>query len=88
MPRGGKVAVALRSEPDGIAVEVAALGAEARLPEEVGAALAAVNPPADLTPRSVQAYYLGRLAAGFGQRLEPQLAAAGDLRFRARLPAA
>jgi histidine phosphotransferase ChpT len=88
LPRGGKVAVSLRGEPDGVAAEVAALGSDAKLPDEVAAALAAVNPPADLNPRTVQAYYLGRLAAGFGLRLEPQTQAPGELRFRVRLPAA
>lgn len=86
LPRGGKLAVALKPEPDGVGVEVVANGADARLPDEVQAALAAVNPPADLTPRTVQAYYVGRLAAGFGQRLEPQ-SAPGELHFRMRLPA-
>jgi hypothetical protein len=46
-----------------------AQGADARLSDDTAAALAAVNPPADLTPRTVQAYLAGRLAAGFGQRL-------------------
>jgi len=88
LPRGGKVAVVLRTDADGIAVDVAALGADAKLPEDVVVALTAVNPPADLNPRTVQAYYLGRLAAGFGQRLEPQAAGPGDLRLRLRLPPA
>ena len=87
LPRGGKLAVSLKPEADGVGFEVVANGTDAKLSDEVAAALAAVNAPADLTPRTVQAYYVGRLAAGFGQRLEPRLAAPGELHFRMRLPA-
>lgn len=88
LPRGGRLAVNLTDEPSGILVEVLASGAEARLPEEVAAALAAAHPPADLSPRSVQAFYAGRLAAGLGLRLEPILPRHGELQLRIRFPAA
>jgi histidine phosphotransferase ChpT len=87
LPRGGKLAVSLKPEAEGIALEVVATGADAKLSDEVAAALAAANPPADLTARTVQAYYAGQLAAGFGQRLEALLSAPGELHFRLRLPA-
>ncbi len=87
LPRGGRIAVTLTGEPNSVLVEVAASGAEARFPEDIAAALAAVHPPADLNPRTVQAFYAGRLAGGFGLRLEPTHPNPGELMLRMRLPA-
>lgn len=86
LPRGGRVATMLTGEAGATRLSVRAIGTEARLPDDVLAALAASVPPADLTPRTVQAYLAGRLAAGFGTALKPQAAAVGELLLEATLP--
>lgn len=86
LPRGGRVAVMLAGEQEKTRLSVRAIGTEARLPDDAAAALAASVPPVDLTPRTVQAYLAGRLAAGFGVALAPQAVNAGELLLEATLP--
>lgn len=88
LPRGGELRVGLAPAPGGLAAEVGALAPEARLPDELAAALAGTVSVADLSARSVQARWTGlvagRLGTSVGVLAEPGI----GMRFTATLPAA
>lgn len=87
LPRGGTVGV-LFAEDDGMhEIAVVAVGADAGLREETQAGLAEGAPVAELTPRSVQPYFTGQLAAAMNGRLEVSVVGPGHLRLTAILPA-
>jgi histidine phosphotransferase ChpT len=65
LSRGGNLI--LDVAPDGL--DLAASGETASLSRETGDALLLATPVAELTPRSVQAYFTGLLARGLGCRL-------------------
>jgi histidine phosphotransferase ChpT len=65
LSRGGSLVLAFA--PDGLVLE--ATGECAALPPETSAALSPATPVAELTPRSVQAYFTGLLAETLGCRL-------------------
>lgn len=87
LPRGGELRVGLSANSGGLAAEVAALAPEARLPDELAAALAGTAPVADLTARSVQARWTGLVADRLGTSVGVQAVPGTGLRFTAILPA-
>jgi histidine phosphotransferase ChpT len=88
LPRGGEIAVALQAAGSRLIVSVVASGRDARLPEEVGAAMAApADPPPPLTARTVHGFFTARLAEAAGGRLEA-VAQAPGVRLSASIPAA
>ena len=87
LPRGGELRVGLAPAPGGLVAEVAALAPEARLPEELSAALAGTVPVADLSARSVQARWTGLVAARLGTSVGVLAEPGIGVRFTATLPA-
>ncbi len=88
LPRGGEIAVALQGAGSRLIVSAVASGRDARLPEEVGAAMAApADPTPPLTARTVHAFFTARLAEGVGGRLEATAQPAA-VRLSASIPAA
>ena len=88
LPRGVEIAVELQGAGSRLIVSALASGRDARLPEEVGTAMAAPSdPPLPLTARTVHGFFTARLAEAAGGRLEaaPQPAA---VRLSASIPAA
>ena len=69
LPRGGKVQIRTLPAPAGVTITAAALGAGARLPDDLQAALRDNAALGDLTPKSVPAYLVARLAAQAGSRV-------------------
>lgn len=88
LPRGGRIQAQTLGEGAAIRFSVRAVGTDAKLSDDEAVALAAVTPPGDLTPRTVQAYLAGRLAARFGTNLKPQTPASGEVLFEVRIAAA
>jgi len=88
LPRGGRILAMASGEAAAIRFSVRALGTDAKLSDDEAVALAAVTPPGDLTPRTVQAYLAGRLAARFGTALKPQSVGPGEILFEAKIAAA
>ena len=71
LPRGGEIAVGLQGAGNRLVVSALATGRDARLPEEVAAAIAApAEPPPPLTARTVHGFFAARLADAAGGRLE------------------
>ena len=65
-----------------------ASGRDARLPEEVGAAMnAPADPPPPLTARTVHGFFTARLAEAAGGKLEAAVQPSG-VRLSASIPAA
>ncbi len=88
LPRGGEIAVALQGAGSRLIVSAVASGRDARLPEEVAAAMAAPSdPPPPLTARTVHGFLTARLAEGAGGRLEAA-AQPSAVRLSASIPAA
>ena len=88
LPRGGEIAVALQGAGSRLIVSALASGRDARLPEEVGAAMAApADPPPPLTARTVHGFFTARLAEAAGGRLEAATQPAA-VRLSASIPAA
>jgi len=85
LPRGGRILALTAREGAAIRFSVRATGTDAKLTEDEAAALAALTPPNDLTPRTVQAYLAGRLAARFGAHLKPQAVGPGEVLFEAKI---
>jgi histidine phosphotransferase ChpT len=88
LPRGGEIVVAI--EPAGARVNLSttASGRDARVPDELAAALAAgAESPLPLTARTVHAFYTSRLAESSGGRLESLVQPSG-VRVSASIPAA
>lgn len=88
LPRGGELRVGLAPAPGGLAAEVAALAPEARLPEELAAALAGTVSVADLSARSVQARWTGLVADRLGTSVGVHSVPGTGLRLTATLPVA
>ena len=88
LPRGGEIAVALQGAGSRLFVSALASGRDARLPEEVGTAMAAPSdPPPPLTARTVHGFFTARLAEAAGGRLEAAAQPAA-VRLSASIPAA
>jgi histidine phosphotransferase ChpT len=88
LPRGGEIAVALQVAGNRVIVSAVASGRDARLPDEIGAAMAApADPPPPLTARSVHGFFTARLAEVAGGRLEAAAQPSG-VRLAASIPAA
>jgi histidine phosphotransferase ChpT len=88
LPRGGEITVGLQGAGNRLTVSALATGRDARLPDEVAAAIAAAAeaPPA-LTARTVHGFFVARLAEGAGGRLEAA-AQPSAVRLSASIPAA
>ncbi len=67
LPRGGTLSLRIHEAPPRIVVTAA--GTDARLTDEVRAALAEAADVESLTPRTVHAYFTGRLAEALGSPL-------------------
>ena len=88
LPRGGEIAVGLQGAGNRVIVSGVATGRDARLPEEMAAAIAAAaDAPPALTARSVHGFFAARLAEAAGGRLEAA-AQPSAIRLSASLPAA
>ena len=87
LPRGGRILALTAGEGTAIRFAVRATGTDAKLTDDEAAALAALTPPNDLTPRTVQAYLAGRLAARFGASLKAQPIAPGEVLFEVKIAA-
>lgn len=87
LPRGGSIAVAVVPDGARVAAEVTASGQGARLSPEMTAALPLDAAIAELTPKTVQAYFTARLAEVLGGVLESPKTAADSVTLRASLPA-
>lgn len=86
LPRGGVVGVALAAEPRRVEARVTAAGQGGRLPPELVSALAPDAVVADLTARTVQGYFVARLAEAFGGTLDLPVAAADSVVLAVSLP--
>ena len=88
LPRGGGVEVRIAPSQRSMKISVAALGAGARVPDDVQTALRADARIPDLTPKSVPAYLAAQLALAAGSRIDVRAAADDRVEFAADLPAA
>jgi histidine phosphotransferase ChpT len=70
LPRGGEVVIDLTPQGDAVRAAATATGAEVRVPDEAKPVLQGSADPAALTAKSVQAYFVTKLAEGFGARLQ------------------
>src|SRR6185312_17168919 len=88
LPRGGEIAVALQGAGSRVIVSAVATGRDARLPDEMAAAIAAAaDAPPALSARTVHGFFAARLAEAAGGRLEVA-AQPSAVRLSASLPAA
>ncbi len=88
LPRGGEIVVAVQPSGARITLSMTASGRDARIPEEIGAAIAAgTEATSPLTARTIHAFFTSRLAEALGGRLEPSAQSAG-VRVSASIPAA
>lgn len=69
LPRGGTVHVRVAPKGAGLALNVAAAGAQARLPDDLQVAFREGVALSDLTPKAVPAYLAARLAQQLSARL-------------------
>jgi histidine phosphotransferase ChpT len=81
LPRGGSLTVRFAQLDEGVCVAVTAAGRGACLRDEVRAALQADASAADLSVRSVQAFFAQRLAAARGSAIEVSAGVADQLRL-------
>jgi len=86
LPRGGRLRATVLPDGDGRCLEVLAEGEQAGLPPESGTALHGRIDVANLTARTVQAYFTGRVAEALPVSLET-VESRGFVRFSAKLPA-
>jgi histidine phosphotransferase ChpT len=86
LPRGGRLRATVLPDGDGRCLEVLAEGEQAGLPPESGTALHGGIDIANLTARTVQAYFTGRVAEALPVSLET-VESRGFVRFSAKLPA-
>lgn len=70
LPRGGELAVELTEHTGVLQAIATASGADVRLPEEARIVLDGPVESDRLTPKSVQAYFVTKLAEGFGAALQ------------------
>src|SRR5262249_20902369 len=89
LPRGGEIKVALEGGAGSrLTVSTLASGRDARVPDEIGAAIAAAADSLPvLTARTVHGFFTARLAEGAGGRLEA-VAQPSGIRLSASVPAA
>jgi histidine phosphotransferase ChpT len=88
LPRGGEISVLLQGAGSRLVVSAVASGRDARLPDEVAAAMAApADPPPPLTARTVHGFFTARLAEVAGGKLEAA-AQPSSVRLSASIPAA
>jgi histidine phosphotransferase ChpT len=88
LPRGGEIAVGLQGAGSRLTVSALASGRDARLPDEIAAAIAAApDAPPSLSARTVHGFFAARLAEGAGGRLEAA-AQPSAVRLSASIPAA
>jgi histidine phosphotransferase ChpT len=85
LPRGGAVQVHIAAARSGLTIRVIAIGASARLPDDMEAALRAGVGISELTPKSIPIYLAARLAEQFQTRLGVQIVAADRIEFAADL---
>lgn len=88
LPRGGEIVVVIQPSGARVNLSATASGRDARLPDEMAAAIAASAegaPP--LTARTVHAFFTSRLVEALGSRLEPSAQPSG-VRISASIPAA
>jgi histidine phosphotransferase ChpT len=89
LPRGGAVQVRIAAAPNRLTIKVIAIGASARLPDDMAAALRADVRISELTPKSIPVYLAARLAEQSKTRLGVQIVAGDRVEFAADLqPAA
>ncbi|HEY6335550.1 MAG TPA: histidine phosphotransferase family protein [Alphaproteobacteria bacterium] len=86
LSRGGRLRATVLPDGDGRCLEVLAEGEQAGLPPESGTALHGRIDVANLTARTVQAYFTGRVAEALPVSLET-VESRGFVRFSAKLPA-
>ncbi|HTY66538.1 MAG TPA: histidine phosphotransferase family protein [Alphaproteobacteria bacterium] len=87
LPRGGSVQVRIMPSRNSVKISVAAIGATARVPDDMQQALRPDAPIVELTPKSVPAYLAARLAYHAGSRLDVRMPADDRVEFAADLPA-
>ena len=87
LPRGGGVQVRIVPHQASIKISVAAVGASARVPDDMQLALRNDAPTSELTPKSVPAYLAARLASQAGSRVDVRVPAEDRVEFAADLPA-
>jgi histidine phosphotransferase ChpT len=91
LPRGGELAVDLAASEEGggqgAVATVTATGQDARLADEIRSALAVDADVEALTAKTVQGYFLIRLAEAFGGHVEISTPAPGSVRLRLALAA-
>jgi len=87
LPRGGEIVVGLEPAGTRVTLSATASGRDARLPEEIAAAIAAGAEPPPLTARTVHAFFTACLAEGLGGRLDPSVQPSG-MRVSVSIPAA
>ena len=85
LPRGGTLAVSCEEEDGGLRMAVAAEGEGARVSEECDQAMKTGVSPDDLTPRSVHAFWVSRLAQQLRSRIEIDTGYADRITFSAHL---
>lgn len=86
LPRGGTLSVELEPTANALVARIVAQGEGAALSEEMRSALAGSVRPDDLTPRSVQGYFAGRLAESAGVEVAFDAGTTGQLGLVATLP--
>lgn len=87
LPRGGRLEVAISGQAGRHYVAITAAGTNARIDPEALAAMAPEAAVASLQPRTIQAYFVARLAAGLDARLTHD-SAPGRVTIEALLPMA
>ncbi|NKB56604.1 MAG: hypothetical protein GKS00_09725 [Alphaproteobacteria bacterium] len=85
LPRGGSLSVAFEEATASLRMSVTAEGEGPRISEECGQALLPETSPEILTPRSVHAYFVSRLAKQLQSALEVAQEGTGPIEFSARL---
>lgn len=85
LPRGGELAVSYHEETPGFRISVAASGVGARISDECDQAMKEGGSLDDLTPRSVHAYFVSRLARRLRSQLEVDAGGADRITFSALL---
>jgi len=88
LPRGGRIAVATAPSPGWFAIAVTASGQEVRISNDLMLALDDDADTAQLTPRTVQAYFVKRLARRLGGELVVPAPARDHVRLTVALPIA
>jgi histidine phosphotransferase ChpT len=88
LPRGGKVSIGTVPSPGWFAIAITASGPEVRISNDVTLALDDDADTAQLTPRTVQVYFVKRLARRMGGELVVPAPARDHVRLTVALPVA